>query len=40
MNSLEDAQAHCMSCSMGEHDECHGCDCGDTGHYGTDGAID
>jgi len=38
--SLEDTRAICFSCQAGEHDECFGCDCGDTGHFGTEEAID
>jgi hypothetical protein len=37
---LENVEATCFSCSQGEHDECYGCDCGDTGHYGTEEAVD
>lgn len=30
----------CIACDQEEHDECIGCDCGDTGHYGTMEVID
>lgn len=37
---LENVQAMCFSCIGGEHDECMGCDCGDSGHYASNEAID
>lgn len=32
----------CDACVFGAHYDCEGidCDCGDTGHYGSDEAID
>lgn len=30
----------CYQCDAGCHDECYGCDCGDTGCCGTEEATD